>query len=420
MSARVALVAAVALVVGVGAFSFARAWQERFDYSHFIHDARYVWAQGALPPLSPAPGFEADARQLPFYLPTVSVALAPLGALPRMAAAGVWALLQMLTLGATLTLLWRWCSAERRTATFVLLLLLGAPVIYEAARFNQLTFPTLALVLVGAYLLSHSGPGRESRGVLGAGLLAAATVLKLLPVVFVVWLVLKRRWVATAAFTVCVATFTLLPPVMAFGWRDTLRHHGEWIEHNLAGVAKRGLDDAHLRAHFRDHRNQSLPALAGRWLTADHPNALPHRPLTLSESQARLVAYGGALVLFGGLIAWARRPARMLGSRELQAEAALFALAMVALSPLLRQYYLAWALPALAMVLSATQLRAWSSRVAAWVGAAVWIAGMLAWLSPTLRLMGVHFFMLVLLAVTAGLAVRAPSRAARRGESTGA
>ena len=72
-------------------------------------------------------------------------------------------------------------------------------------------------------------------------------------------------------------------------------------------------------------------------------------------------------------------------------EISLLLLAMLILGPLLRTYYLVWALPALLLLCGRmTHGNRW-----AYTGVLLWLGGLLGWISPEARSLGVHWFVLV-------------------------
>lgn len=85
---------------------------------------------------------------------------------------------------------------------------------------------------------------------------------------------------------------------------------------------------------------------------------------------------------------------------------------MLALAPLVRQYYLAWALPALVILARAAHARQRSGQA----GLVVWIIGMLLWTWPAARLVGAHLVMLIVLGALVLLAGR---RATSPGDGLG-
>jgi hypothetical protein len=383
------------LLAGAGAVSFDRAVRGRYDFHHFYLDARYVWQHRALNPNMAQPSTTPDQRQLPFYLPTVPLALAPITAWGRTPAAFIWAAAQIAALGISLRVLRRWSGADRGPPdgawAFLIVLALAVPALYEAGRFNQLSYFVLVLVIGGIDMLQGNRPRTAG------ALFGLAAVLKLLPGIFLLWLLLKRQWQAACAFVVAVLLATALPPLIAFGPRQALAYHQEWWSYNVRGDAVAGLLDTALADHFIDHRNQSITQVLARLMWPEHPHAVPWQPLTLAPRTCTLLAAGVGAALLAALVWQTRRPGRVLGAGRLRVEGAAYALGMLVFSPLLRQYYLVWALPALVLLgrVSADP-GAGSRRKYGPLGLWIWTAGMLAWVSPGARLLGVHLVMLLL------------------------
>lgn len=387
------------LLAAVGVISFVRAVRLDYDFHHFYRDGRYVWEHGRLNPDLDGPDRLAR-RQLRFYLPVVPLLLAPLTSGGLWPTAAVWCLAQVGCVAYSLRVLRRWGATSEPEAgsrwVLALATLLALPAVYEAARFNQLSFFVLALVLAA---LSALGAGRPVRAGVWLGL---ATVLKLLPGLLVVWLLLKRQWTALGVCLLVTSALAFGPTLLIFGPRQTADYHRQWWHDNVGNVAVRGLTDPALRSHFIDHRNQSLAAVVARLCWPEHPAALPYQPLELSEAGCRRVAWVLTLALSAGLIWLTRRrlPATGEGGRRIQrlrSEGAAYLIAMVVFSPLLRTYYYIWALPALVLLVRALRVNAAGERGPARVGIAVWLAGMLGWLSDTLRAGGVHLVMLIVL-----------------------
>jgi hypothetical protein len=409
----------VVLVLGVGMLAWHRAARGQFDFEHFYLDARYLWTHGELNPNIDDPDPNVR-RRLPFYLPVVTLALAPLTAFGRQPAALLWAVAQVAALGYSLRVLRSWClrapdaiplSLREGAGGGVLIaplaaaLLLALPALLEAAKFNQLTFFVLALVLGATCALDRERP-------IAAGLLLGlASVMKLLPGIFLVWLLLKRRWSGAAALVLTAVVVSLVPPLIVFGPHKTVAYHRQWWEYNVRGDAAAGLLNADLREHFIDQRNQSIAQVIGRLAWREHPYAVPHQPLHLDRKTCTWLAAGSAAALLAGLISCTRRHWRNLSLEQRHAEVAVYAIAMLVFSPLLRQYYLAWAVPGLIVLARAAAggtIRRWGQ-----IGLAVWVIGMLAWMWPLARLFGAHLVMLIALGICV-LAVRGDSLATRR------
>lgn len=386
---RLALLLLLIVLALVATVCWNQASGLRFDFQHFYVDAKYVWQHGALNP-------DLDERELPFYLPGFVLLIAPVAAAGPQIGALIWTAAQVGSLAISLVLLSDWCGRQRRPgrlAPLALATLLAAPALYEAARFNQLTFPVLALLL-GFFALLE----RNRRGLAGV-CLGLAIFAKLLPAIFLIWLALKRQWCAAAWCAAAFALFALGPPLVIFGPQQTWNYHAQWWDHNLHGAPTRGMVDPELRDHFIDRRNQALPAVLARWCDPTHPHRLPIQPLQLSSGQCVWIARGVLVALLLSLLAATRHAWQHLSPRARRGELVLYLLAMMFLSPLMRQYYLAWALPALVLIsIAATQHVTPQTGRAALVGLVVWVLGMLLWMWQPARVAGAHWLMLVLLA----------------------
>jgi|GEM_PF-2495743 len=383
------------LLLALAGLSFDRARRGRYDFHHFYLEAQHVWQHGALHPQM-AHSRSDEERQLPFYLPVVPLMLAPLAALGRVGAALVWTAAQVAALGVSLRILRGWCADRGLDGPAILgtATLLALPALVEAARFNQLSFFVLALVLAGVDAMDRARPGRAG------ALLGLATILKLLPAIFLPWLLLKRRWTAAATLTVTVLAVGLLPPLAGFGPARTWEYHRQWWQHNVRGDSASGLLKADLPDHFVDRRNQSIFQVLARWTWPEHRFRIPWQPLHLDARTCVLAGYVVTALLGAGLLWKTRHPWSRLSAAQRHVEVACYALGMLAFSPLVRQYYLVWALPALVMLARAAgdpdDAR---QRRLGWTGLGVWTIGMLAWIWPLTRLLGVHLLMLVVLGI---------------------
>jgi alpha-1,2-mannosyltransferase len=396
----------VVLIVGLGLLSWHRAAHGEFDFEHFYLDAHYLWTHGELNPSvdDPDPSLR---RRLPFYLPVVTLVLSPLTAFGRQPAALAWAFAQVAALGYCLNVLRRWgVGRDARApavAAFAAALLLAIPAFLEASKFNQLSYFVLALVLGATSALDRDRPARA--GVL----LGLATMLKLLPGIFLVWLVLKRRWSAVGAFVLTALVVSLVPSLAFFGPQRTAEYHRQWWAYNVQGDAAQGLLNADLREHFIDWRNQSIAQVVARLAWPEHPYAMRHQPLHLDRRTCAWLAGGISVLLLAALVWCTRRWWTALSVERRHAEAAVYAIAMLVLSPLLRQYYLVWALPGLVLLARAAAggtFRRWGQ-----IGLVIWAIGMLAWLWPAARLLGAHLIMLMVLGVLLLCVTRSPGSA---------
>lgn len=401
-SVRIEILLIGILLAGVGLFCFGRARELRYDFHHFYRDAHYVWEHGALNPTLHADD-KLSERQLPFYLPIVPLALSPLTAGGLEATAVLWALLQMTSLGYSIFELRRhWAGSA---VVFWAALLLALPAIYEAAFFNQLSFPILALCLATIRFV------QSNRFIAGAVTLGIACITKFLPGALIAWIILQHRRGAirlvalTAAFSLVVA---FVPCWFAFGIDQTNRYLIEWWDYNVGASRSVDLLNPEIDAHFLGHTNQSIRAVVARWMWAEHPYRMPVQPITCDKRIADSVATLMTITLFCMWVWMTRRAQRWEASTSSEtsqrAAAAVWMIGMLVFSPLMRQYYLVWAWPA-ALLLANVALRPkqHDSRVCAWIGLTSWLIGMALWPAPLARLGGAHLVMLIIVAVcTAG------------------
>lgn len=394
---------AVALLIAVAVICSVRAVRFKFDFHHFYLDAEYVWQHGALNPDLDNKDRE-QRRRLPFYLPVVPLALAPLTAFGRIPAAVLWTIAQVAALGYCLRVLARWAGGPAARRACVLACIVALPAIYEAARFNQVGFFVLALVLAASVALERQ------RGFRAGALLGLAGALKLLPLVLLVWLALTRRWSAAVALLVTAAAVATVPCLVVFGPSATIRYHQQWWQYNVRGAPARGMTDPGLTHHFLDHRNQSLPAVFARVCWPEHPYRAPVQLADLDPTTCRRVAYlalGGLAVALFWMTSRPMRRGQHISSADGsetsigrdRAEISAYLVALLVLSPLLRTYYLIWMLPALVLLASAcTDATTRAARRAGRIGVLVWLLGMAGWVFPVLRTYGLHFWMSLVIA----------------------
>lgn len=420
------LTAVVSVARGVGLRVSGDAGIEligpRYDFHHFLGDATLVWETGGLEPRSA----RGEERQLPFYLPVVPLAIAPIAALGPAGAAFVWATLHVIALIISFACLHGFAKSRGLSPRVSWELvawagLLSLMTIYEAARFNQTSFVILALVLLGARSLRY---GRD----LSAGLwVASAAIYKLVPLLLIFWLIAARRWRALFAMLVGALLIAIVPCLIAFGPSQTVVYHQQWWDYSVRGIAKQGFQ-ADVRDHFRDHRNQAIREVVGRWTDPQHPYRMSAQPLTLSTDTARLLdraisaLVGLLLVVVSALALRPRAPTNITRHARstqfaLQATVAAFLIAMMALAPLMRQYYLVWTLPALVILLVEARASGVLGRTIAWGMISAWITAQVAWGFPSARAAGIHLLvLLMMMAALLLLALMAPTTAARLSE----
>ncbi|MBY8871063.1 glycosyltransferase 87 family protein [Micromonospora sp. PLK6-60] len=182
----------------------------------------------------------------------------------------------------------------------------------ETVNFGQVNM--LLLFLVGADLLRLLPRGSRWAGV-GVGL---ATAIKLTPGIFIVYLVVTRRWWAAGTATVTAAAATLLAGAL---FPDASREFWTAALWNTDRVGELAFIS-----------NQSLRGMVAR-LAPEHPSTL----LWL------------ALVL-GALAIWARRSRTAVAAGDEAAGFALTGVLMCLVSPVTWVHHLVWLIPALILL----------------------------------------------------------------------
>ncbi|MEH1165393.1 glycosyltransferase 87 family protein [Micromonospora sp. CPCC 205539] len=140
------------------------------------------------------------------------------------------------------------------TLTVAVLLVLAVESTRETITFGQINM--LLVVLILADLLFAVPQGRRWAGV-GIGL---ATALKLFPGIFIVYLLVTRRWRAAAVASATAAAATLLAAVVAPGDSWRFWTHELWATDRVGRTDYTG--------------NQSLFGLLSRFSAPDKPNQL--------------------------------------------------------------------------------------------------------------------------------------------------
>lgn len=441
----------IAVIVGyVGAVR--RAVHARPDWDDLQTETRYVWEHRQT-----APGTAMFG-----YLPTATFALLPFMVwLPTWVGAPLFALSNVVAAGISLALIVRfWVPPARREAAYVVVALLMAANFAHAIQANQMTLWTLCLCVAG---LTAAGRGREW---LSGLLLGLAICIKTIPVLLVGLLLLRGHWRALAGVAIAVAVFDVVPSVLFFGPTKAVAEHRAWFRRAGWHSNQRMIAEPMLRVH-RHGNNAAYSSVLTRWLCEMPPSTVtdqvilygqptsdvisqtrgslkPSELLTLDPmppregswrekrvsiawvprwSVARLSAaavqtiWAGTLAGAFLLLAWGTWSTRSTGGvgdgqQVFPVVAALWLLAMFWPSPMMRHYYLAWALPAIAIIgavvgpsgtgrVSSRGASAWPVAVHAWAWLAVvgWAVGVacLGW--RVARWYGVHLLALALLAI---------------------
>jgi hypothetical protein len=376
-----------------------RGLENQPDWRDFARESRHVWDHGTIPISTAMFG----------YLPAAFFALWPFTIWPP----APWGLIAFVAcnvvacLGSGWILYRGWfapssgveppggsCRSEAiDRGAFVWPVLIVVAHAQHVLQANQLTLWVLLLCVTGLTLLMYE------RDVLGGIALGLGVCLKVTPGVFLVYLALRRQWKALAAMVFAIAAFDVAPSVVAFGVDGAIREHQAWLRRADWYSNRRLIEEPHLRIRRHGH-NCAWSVVLGRWLRpapdADYqvilhgdppadivaeakaslaPNeylvldpmptegtvwsktrdAIPDVPrMRIANLSARtvLAIWLVTLAVPIGLLCFATHRSRGSPRRSLAwaAEAALWMLLMFWPSPMVRDYYLALALPACVVV----------------------------------------------------------------------
>lgn len=169
--------------------------------------------------------------------PLFSLLCIPLAALAHVSVVGarlVWLGANWIALGGCLVLVKRLAQPDERAspgpgeALMLLPLLLCFRWVLSNFEHLQVNLPILTLVLGG--LLLHRA-GRQAAGGICLGLAAA---LKVMPVLFVPYFLVRRQWRIAAVMALAAAGWSLLP-ALVYGWPTFTAQHDGWREVVHAG-----------------------------------------------------------------------------------------------------------------------------------------------------------------------------------------
>ena len=355
------------------------------DFEYFYRAGAYLLEYGQLDQgMERTPSGALQPRgTIDWYLPFVSRLMTLIAWLPWPAAGGLWLAVNLTAFFAVLVLLGRHVMGlppQDWPVTLLLPVLLLGLFWHWEFRLNQIDVLTLLLV-VASFVHWQQG-----RGALGGFWLGLAALVKLTPLLLVVWYALKRQFRTAAIALLTVAVAGPVADVVVFGPAYAGDAYRRWLRAALADGSHRGLV---LRQKEMDWRNQGLGAVASRWLHPTNyalhfdndPRIRTHkRPAMMNVVDLPLTTIAGLVsgavgAALAGLLWLTRRPARALSTWQLRAEWALVVLAMLWLMPVLRRYHLIMLLPALAVLASgvhyAGRRRAWSKLALGGIGGVV-------------------------------------------------
>ncbi len=283
---------------------------------------------------------------------------------------------------------------------------------------NQFTLWVLLSCVAGLTLLLH---GRQWLGGMALGL---AVCIKVTPVIFLPYLLLKRQWRAALGMALAIALADVVPSVAAFGLDGAVREHRAWLRRAEWYSNWRNIQEPFLRIR-RHEGNCAYSLVLAHWLRpaeraryqvilhGDAPageieraraelkageqlflDPMPRRGESWSLTRAGMPAiptfravrlsaatvwwiWAGTASIAALLLCWYSwrsgplHPSAMAegtGEGALKAEASLWLMLTFFLTPMMRDYYLALALPAFVVVWRLV-LSAGAPRWTRWVGA---------------------------------------------------
>jgi hypothetical protein len=286
------LIAAV-LVVGTIGFALYAA-RHPMDFRVYYYGARGVF-DGSRPAygLTSGLGWPMHYRYPPLFL----LIFAPFAALPLSWGAAVWVVLKIFVLVSLLKALY---SAAHfsigSSVSCILAFLFIAPYIVEELRYGNAQFFVFALS-AAALLIG------EKRPALAAASLAFGISIKVWPLFFLPYLVVRRNWKVVAYTLAFVALLAVLPGIY-FGFGNNLKLLGQWFSQEF----QTQLGESEIW-----FPNQSLRGVLMRYLTVIDYSRVPDsnyarvNVVALAPSLVRMIWLGICAAMYAGFLWLANR-----------------------------------------------------------------------------------------------------------------
>jgi len=217
MSTALRWIGIVVLVV-VAALAFARRSQhEMYDFEVYrVAGARAAAAESL---------YRTDDGHWQFkYLPAFAIAVAPLAQLPPVAARAAWFFLSVALVVLLVNRSFALLPDRRRNAAF----LIGITVLAMGKFYVREVGLGQSNVLLAVLVLAAVACWYRGRDVAAGALLAAATIVKPYAILFLPYLVGRRKWSGVVSFA-AVLLGALVLPAARYGWSGNLGQlHGWW------------------------------------------------------------------------------------------------------------------------------------------------------------------------------------------------
>jgi hypothetical protein len=192
------------------------------------------------------------------YLPAFALAIAPLAALPPVAARGVWFFLSVALVVLLVNRSYVLLPDRRRRAAFLIaltVLAMGKFYVREVGLGqSNLLLAVLVLAAVAGWL--------RGRDALPGMLLAAATIVKPYAIVFLPYLIARRKWAGVGGFA-GVFIGALLLPAVTYGWAGNVDQLRGWWHVVTSSTAP----------NLAGQDNVSIAGIYAAWLGVGAPAA---------------------------------------------------------------------------------------------------------------------------------------------------
>jgi hypothetical protein len=300
-------------VIALGALTVYRAAFndiERTDYTVYVAAGQAVLDQRDIYLAENARGWRY------VYPPPVAIAFVPLAQMPLWAGALIWYVLTVAAIGASVVMsasLWSDGQAARKPHLRYGLPLLCAVSLLISGILRSQASPFMYFLMIAAFYFQV-----RDRPTAAGFSLGCAALLKVFPIVLIVYFVMRRQWRAVAA---CAATLVLLGvvlPSLYWGWQFNLAQMARWIE----VVGQPAMMDNAGRAQASELYGQLMDTLKPRNQSLE---AL-FLSLRMSTGLTRYAVASSAVLMLAAMGLAARRVAQAaLGVARMQAEALLCA-----------------------------------------------------------------------------------------------
>jgi len=219
-SRKIALIS-VAVVLTIG-FAIYVAWQP-MDFRVYYHGATGVFS-GTRPVYGDKSGMGWPMHYR--YPPPFLFFARPFTYLSMAWAAAIWTILRCVSLILLIRALWKRLGPTTSAAAWLIPLLLAGPYVVEDIRYGNAQ--TLVFALTGAALLLVS-----ASPFLAALALAGGIVVKVWPVFFLPYLVIRRQW-RVVGWTLALSAIFLLLPSLHFGFGQNLDLLAQWARQEFS------------------------------------------------------------------------------------------------------------------------------------------------------------------------------------------